>query len=122
MARMRAGVYQSLPGAWHFDIMVGRWGQPETAKVITGSERRYDTQQEALNAACEWLMWALPAYIHYPKVPEGEIDWTNARGLVWLQGEEVIATATLGPPVKTVDEDGDLWSMPLTEVRIEGDE
>lgn len=51
----RAGVYQTLPGSWHFEIMTGTWADAISLHVITESTQRYDTQQEALSAACEWL-------------------------------------------------------------------
>lgn len=55
MADMRAGVWQNLPGAWYYDTYVGNWNDPDTMHYIGGSDQRYDTQQEALAAACEHL-------------------------------------------------------------------
>lgn len=57
----RAGVFQTLPGSWHFEIMIGSWADEIRTRVITYSMLRYDTQQEALSAACEWLKEASAA-------------------------------------------------------------
>lgn len=65
----------------------------------------------------------VPIYRWDPKAPEVEDLLTEGTkfSLVNSAGE-IVATGVMGPKTKTVDDEGELWSMPLLDVSIEGDE
>lgn len=72
----------------------------------------------------DWL-GDVPIYRWDPEaaVDEGE-DWlVEGRKYSFVNSEgEIVATAVMGPKTKTVDDEGELWSISLLDVSIEGDE
>lgn len=68
----------------------------------------------------EWL-GDVPIYRYDPKATETETEDLLAEGrkfCVKNSDGEIVATGTIGPRVKTVDDDGDLWSISLMDVHI----
>lgn len=66
------------------------------------------------------MLGGVPIYRYDPAATEAETEDLLAEGRRFCfrnSDGEIVATGIIGPRMKTVDDDGDLWSISLLDVR-----